>query len=477
MSRINLETSFSPIVNISQIQGSLRIKGWDRPEFRGDADLNDTLDVKQKGDTFDIKCSSGCMLRIPVESTLRIGKVERELLVKSIEGDIEIDEVGQQVILKNVSTTKIEKANSNLNAKQIEGDVFIKTITGNAVIRDVDGNLEIHDSQGSLNVRGLAHGMTANAKGNAILRFEPEPEGKYEINAAGSINCKVPPGAGGRVALKSNSKAIRVKTSELSETLNTEEYNFEFGEGTSKITLNAGGSVSFTTYRPDDAFGDEFEVAFEEDFSNLADDITQQVTDQIESQMDALSAHLNEITTSLSIGMTSSERSRRKLEAQRSLLERKLSRAQEKVDRKIHAMEARKRAYQRRYQGGRPSDPVSEEERKMILEMLQAQQITVEEAETLLAALEGETLVAGYSDSAPPQAPTEPPEASIKSQNQPEEKPTAALKTQATKKTAKSKTKTTTKKKASTKTEKPKQQKKSNASEKKSEGKTTGAKK
>jgi hypothetical protein len=475
MSRIKLETSFSPIVNISQIQGSLRIKGWDRPEFRGDADLNDTLYVKQKEDSFDIKCSSGCMLRIPVESTIKIGKVERELLVKSIEGDIEIDEVNQQIILKNVSKTTIETANSNLNAKQIEGDLSIKTLNGNAVIRDVDGNLEIHDSNGSLNIRGLAHGLTANAKGNAILRFEPEPEGKYEINAIGSINCKVSPGAGGEVIIISSSNTIRVRVPELSEDLNIGEYHFEFGEGTSKITLNAGGSVSFTTYRPDDDFGDEFEVAFEEDFSNLADEITQQVTDQIESQMDALSAHLNEITASLSIGMTSSERSRRKLESQRRLLERKLSRAQEKVDRKIHAMEARKRAYQHRYQGGRPSDPVSEEERKMILEMLQAQQISVEEAETLLEALEGETLVAGYSDSAPTPVPPEPMEASIKSQSQPEEKPTAALKAQATKKAVKSKT--TTKKKASAKIEKSKQQKKSDASETKSEGKTTGTKK
>jgi hypothetical protein len=183
--------------------------------------------------------------------------------------------------------------------------------------------------------------------------------------------------------------------------------------------------------------------------------------------MDALSAHLNEITASLSIGMTSSERSRRKLEAQRKLLERKLSRAQEKVDRKIHAMEARKRAYQHRYHRGSPSDPVSEEERTMILEMLQAQQITVEEAETLLEALEGKVPENKYS--IPPVPPEEPSE----SQSPPEDKTNTAPKTQALKKTPKP----TPKKKASAKTEKSKSEQKSDPSGPKGGNKSTGLKK
>ncbi|MGD8457708.1 MAG: hypothetical protein PVF83_15100, partial [Anaerolineales bacterium] len=242
MSRIKLDTSFSPIINISHIQGSLRIKGWDRPEFRGDADINDTLDVKQKEDTLDIKCSSGCILRIPVESTVRIRKVDRELLVKSIEGDIEIGEVNQQVILKNISKTAIETINSNLNAKQIEGDLSIKTLIGNAVIRDVDGNLEILDTHGNINIRGLAMGLLANTKGNAIIRFEPEPEGKYIINSDGNINCKVLPGVGGKVSITSKNKVIRVKTPDQSENLNMEKYDFILGEENSEITLHAGGN-------------------------------------------------------------------------------------------------------------------------------------------------------------------------------------------------------------------------------------------
>jgi len=219
-----------------------------------------------------------------------------------------------------------------------------------------------------------------NTKGNATIRLEPEPNGKYEITADGNISCRLFPGASADVKLKSSTQSIRVKIPDISNTFEMDEYSLKIGDGGSKIILDAQGRVNFITYRVDDSLGDDFEYEFEENFSHLADEITQQITEQIESQMDSLSSHLDEITAGISIGTATSERSRRKLEAKRRSLEHKLRHAQNKVDRKMRAAEAKRRVYQHR----KPSDPVTDEERKIILEMLQSQQINVEEAETLL---------------------------------------------------------------------------------------------
>jgi hypothetical protein len=476
MSRIKLETSFSPKININQVDGSLRIKGWDRSEFRGDADYNDTLDVKQKNDTIEVYCTSGCLLRVPMESTLKIGKVARELMIKSIEGEIEIGEVNQQTIIKNVSKTSIQNSFGNLNAKQIEGDLRVKTVRGDAIIRDVDGDLEINENNGNFNFRGLAKNIKTNIKGNAMLRLEPEPEGNYEITATGNINCKVSPGTSAKVLVKSGSNAIRVKTPDYADTLDLEEYSVELGEGESKITLNAQGRVDFIAYRVDDSLSEEFEFELGEDFSNLANEITQQVTEQIESQIDSLSSHLNEITAGVTIGTVTSERSRHKLEAKRRSLERKLRQAQNKADRKLRAVEARKRAHQHRSHRGKLSDPVTDEERKMILEMLQSQKISVEEAETLLAALEGQAPLQSPAPLPPkPPEPVEPP-------SPPKPKPKTRQKTISTKNKPKprAKTKKPPQKKSTTKNSKSKLKSKTKAkrstTDSKAGSKTKGSK-
>lgn len=389
MNRVNLETSDTPEIIIDNIEGSLRIKGWDYPKFQGDSDKDDVWDVNHDGNVVRLSCSSGCLMRIPEQSKITIGSVAKELMIKSIVGEIEVGEVGSQVNVKNVGKISINTINGNLFAKQIDGDLLVKSAHSNTVIRDVSGDLTIDENLGNLNFRGFVSNMAIDSEGNATLRLEPEPGGNFHVTAEGNIYCKVAPGTSAKVVLKSRSKTIRIKSPELSDTLKQENHSLELGDRESTITLEAQGRIDFISYSGDDLFGEEFEYEFEENFANIADEISQQVTDQIESQMDSLSSHLDQLTSGLLISAPSGERARRKLEAKRSKLDRKLSQAQRKVELKARAATAKKRAYATRYSRGKQSEPVSEEERKTILEMLQNKHINVEEAETLLAALEG----------------------------------------------------------------------------------------
>ena len=84
-------------------------------------------------------------------------------------------------------------------------------------------------------------------------------------------------------------------------------------------------------------------------------------------------------------------------------MERKVAAAQRKAERKARAAAAREARRERKRAGrtghevvitppplrSQPKEPVSEEERMMILQMLQDQKISVDQAEQLLAALDG----------------------------------------------------------------------------------------
>ena len=174
------DTSDAPQVHISEVNGSLRIKGWDRNEIRVEADSEDAANVKVKGDRFDISCNSGCLIRVPHLSALNIGDVKSDLMLKSLEGDIDIQSVDGQALLKAIGDTEIQKINGNFSARQVEGDLKLHAANGNVSIRDVEGVVELEKSTGNLSFRGIAQSMNAETSGNAILRLEPESGGKRQ---------------------------------------------------------------------------------------------------------------------------------------------------------------------------------------------------------------------------------------------------------------------------------------------------------
>jgi ATPase subunit of ABC transporter with duplicated ATPase domains len=154
----------------------------------------------------------------------------------------------------------------------------------------------------------------------------------------------------------------------------------------------------------------------------MADAVSQQINQQVESQVrmieDQLNAQLSSLTMRLSAAKLTEDQARRIEERAREASERATERAQERVRRAQERMEQKMAAAQRKMEyrtqamerasrhGRHPIDlgvltfpgsprpptpsgePVNEEERLMILRMLEQKQISMEEAEKLLTALE-----------------------------------------------------------------------------------------
>jgi hypothetical protein len=222
------------------------------------------------------------------------------------------------------------------------------------------------------------------------------------------------------LSLSSEAGIIRVLTPEISRTFQQEQCELTLGDGQATMQLAAGGLLYLTGQGgwegpgPEAASAEEGFVRLPEDFS---EQITQQVEAQIEAQMQAMTRQINEqmelLTQRFSgAGMSADEierimaQARQVSERETTRAQEKMRRAQEKLERKLEAAQRqREKAADRRTRGaGRqswsfdwpppppapapPNEPVSDEERLMILRMLEQKKISLEEAEQLLAALE-----------------------------------------------------------------------------------------
>lgn len=401
----SIASSLAPEVFIDEVMGELQIKGWDEPRVvvKG---AQDDLELTEQDDVVHLSCRGNCAVRLPGGSTLHVRSVLGDARFKLLEDQLEIDRVQGSVVLKSVAETSIGTVNGELYARNVNGDLVVDNVMGNASVREVQGDCTLSKVAGDADLRDMEGDVEVTASGNAWVRISQFSGSDYEIIAHGNAHVRIPSDADVELDLSSGGQMIRLKLPDGAREIHEPHFETTLGRGSCTLSVRAGGNLSLVAGESvaarDDAGGEEYYDSFQEDINR-----------QIEAQVNALTRQINEQLTQLTkqvgkTGFTPEEteeiiqRARESSEkAQARALER-MRLAQEKLERKIESdlrrSERRAGQFERR---GRhnwrfdfsppppPAEPVVEEERLIILRMLEQKKITLEEAESLLAALEG----------------------------------------------------------------------------------------
>jgi hypothetical protein len=429
MENQSISTNEDPRVNI-KVNGNLNLKGTDELHVVAKTQSKDNLTLEEATENeVSINCKSDCHVRVPRNASLHCKQIDGNTSVKGVYGESLIDKINGNLDMRATGTTTIGKVNGNLTTKNIQGDLIVGTVNGNFTARDVNGSVTVNKTvDGNLILNDVDGEISASAGGRVTLRLDPTPGKKYRLEADGNITCRLPEDASVSINI---SKASKIKFSlpgvEESPLSPEAPYSLVIGDGDSTMDLKAGGSVSLTGTGPDwDVMGDiDFDVG--DEFDDYAEAITMQVNEQLEAQMQLMEQQLEAQMANLEINLKAAklteedtrrieEQTRRASERAAHQAEEKMRRAQVKLERKIAATQrkaerkaraAARRAERRKHAKQAKSytwttpphpptpppppdiDPVSEEERLMILRMLEQKKINPEEAEQLLAAIEG----------------------------------------------------------------------------------------
>jgi hypothetical protein len=423
MDQQSVKTSDAPQVFIDEIHGSLQVKGWDRSEVFVKAKPDDLTNFEAQEDLLHLSCQGDCTLRLPVGAAVQVGSVHGGGRFKMLENKLRVEKAFGDLSLRNVGETQLGSVNGNLLIKQA-GDLQVEQALGNVIARDIQGECSIQQISGNLDLEDASGPVTASANGHVRLRLSILTGDHYRINAGGNIQCRVPGDASLRVELSSSAQNIQVKLPEGKQIYKESAHSLTLGSGDAEMELSASGSISFVSQEVDWSETENFDAGFGEDFAGISEEFAEQIETQIESQMEVLNEQMADLSESLGkTGLSQAEmdrlmqRVRQSSEKATTRAQEKMRRAQEKLERKLAAAqrkaELKAKAAERRSQArGRhswnfewkvppasssttpssaqePKEPVSDEERLMILRMLEQKKISLEEAEQLLAALEG----------------------------------------------------------------------------------------
>jgi DUF4097 and DUF4098 domain-containing protein YvlB len=391
-------------VTLESIPGDLRAAGWDRPEIMAKTD-GDKLDITSATGGIVISCEEDLILYLPRSADLNVKKVAGDAILQAINGpvalgliagDLTINDLGP-VTLGAVSGDASLRNTGALNADSIAGDFTLRgghgicaveNVGGDASIRDVDGMVTIAQVGSDLYVRNVRGAVSVKAGADVALYLSPVPGQTYDVKAGDDLIVRLTPEVKVKLHLNANTPgSIQVDFPGVTLPEDCTSCEVPLGEQDQDVAdmlLTAGGDLLVTSQ------ADPWKSAADFDHGDwhipplpsippLPPDFSERINRRVEASLQRAQAHIDAAT----------RRSDAKVQA-----------AMRRAEAKARAAEVRARSWQGRVVlGGRTimnvsssadqGEPVSDDERLTVLKMLQEKKITLEEAEKLLAALEG----------------------------------------------------------------------------------------
>ena len=396
-----------PVIHL-KAYGGVQITGVDQQEVTCEIDAPQLATLVEENGHVYVTVNAACELAVPVMASIVIERGMSSVLIKGVLNPINVEKVMGNLVLVEVGQVTVEKVGGNLSAWKttgmIEADkvacnltmddveaVSVNKVGGNCVLRDIRGDVRVDKAGGSCKVQGIAGLAILSKFGGSFkaqdvtLAQDVKTGGSIELNGC-QFSDDLSLHAGGNVSIElseaepdltfniiSGGHKIKIKAQDEDILIRQSQYEHTLGGGSVAIGIRAGGSVSVgDTPEPwDDFIGDlSGRFKFEESaFSTIIQERIESATRRAEAKVKTTEIRLGQIQDQVEMfrGIT--------------------------IDSGEEEDEHRATPHYPK----QPMPPVTrpagskgatDEERLMILKMLEEGKITVDEAETLFKAME-----------------------------------------------------------------------------------------
>ena len=359
----SIHVGSSPQIIINSVSGDLSIIGWDGEDMLIKSD--EEARVEQRNGAIHLSSDDDLFLRIPMGALLLLKTVDGDVAIRGVMGDIELKAVGGDLSIREAGSIAIETVEGDFNLRGAKKSLYVKNAHGDVSIREVEGSITLDSVADDLALRGARGNIKVNVGEDVVVYLEPKPDGEYSITAGDDILLVLRNNANATLTMSSD--RINVDWPGIKDEDETERV-VTLGNGSAKISLKAGSKIRVSNNAEAGESAEEFGnfAGLNFDWSGFGERISKRVE------------------------QATARATRRVEEAAR--------RAERHAERQAGRFARHAKHGPWNWDFGpkgvpnpppHPSEPVSEDERMAILKMLAEKKITAEQAEQLLAALEG----------------------------------------------------------------------------------------
>lgn len=357
------------------IKKNVYLRSWDRDDVEVRYLDSDLADFEQIDQTVLLSGQINCLISSPKDVTIIVEHVGGNCEILGDFANMTIENVGGNLGIESIDNGLIEKVGGNLRIGAANGSLIIEKVGGNLHIANKSSALQIERVGGNLYASGKFGAMDSSVGGNIkIFVTEIEPA-SLTFSAGGNISLSYHSEPNFHIIAKAGAN-YRIETQNEKINGHTGRVDHVFGNGSAQWTLKAGGNLHIFPTESADLPAFSFEASDDSHW----DEIANRRFDFGSAAFDKLNYLDEEISE--------------KIMRKKAKAEDRIQKAMEKLNRKLDwentsftgvnwsTNDVEKKAAKS------PSEPVTEEERMIILRMLQDKKITAEEAEKLLDALD-----------------------------------------------------------------------------------------
>lgn len=350
----------------------LSVEGTDSATLIVIADQGDSLRMKEENGKISVFSGSDCRLILPVDVTVTVERTGGDCHLSHLNCRVLVGKINGSLKMENIGGASVESVSDECWIHEASGEIEIARIGDSLTADGVQAILA--SSVGSeVRIKNFHGKVDVNAGDSVSLQCTEPNIPEIHAKAGSDVEIFLPLNANCQLEMVSGGEEIQVHAGGQDAELEDHEFSVLLGEGGAVVQIFAGDSIRVTDQEtPNWEDNDDWDHDRWEDFGF---DIAEKVKEGLRSAGDSIEDALQKA------GLASRQAGRQVNRVMSELEERGINVGR---PRKVvgFAMDANKAQTASTKSG--PSD----EERMLVLRMLQEKKISVEEAEKLLNALE-----------------------------------------------------------------------------------------
>lgn len=349
----------------------LRIEGTTAQFLTAIGEHGDALKLTEVNGVVEVRANDDCRLVVPETMNVTVERCGGDASISNLKTRLIMGKVGGDLTLNAISGVSVESVGGDLSFRAEDGGVEVAR-TGGDLVGDGVPSLTSKGIGGDAVLRNVLGPVQLVAGGDATVSSTLGVLPAMEIRAGGDIRFVVDKSANGQLELVSGGEEILINACGQEMDVEQRELTLPLGEGGSVISLTAGGDITVTETQEDYDFDGVFN-RWDNDWKDFGVDLEKTIKASLTLASEKLAQASEQASQAGNL-------------------------AQEKIDKAMRKLEKHGIDPGNKWVGvafdtpvglrEKPKSGMSEEERLMVLRMLQEKKITVEEAEKLLNALD-----------------------------------------------------------------------------------------
>lgn len=389
--------------------GDLDLQGWDQMEVYPLTERRRTATVQVEGEIVRITLLDDGEVFIPSGAAVQVERVGGDACIRRLAGKLAVERVGGDLALQNVAETLVSTIGGDCTIVELNGSLAIHRVGGDFVAAAMQGSASVGNIGGDADLQMIEGNADIKAGGDICLRLDATGEQLFSLRSGGDTNVYLPKDPAVEINILCRGEDIRLRLNGEKKRIEQRAHQFSLGTGTAKINVQAGGDVLVTD-----------ENIETECFSTARENLEEHWADVEESRSERETVEDEE---AFARGEDISRRVNRHVDEAMRRADERIAAAMRRVEERTHQIaldgmippmppiptvgrprksililtESKNSPAQPTQPGGstipaapkpQVKSPISEEERMLVLSMLQEKKISAEEAARLLEALE-----------------------------------------------------------------------------------------